>query len=224
MKLPVLRKGFLLCVIAGLLGLGPALPADADERLSEPQAVIQSISDQMKNILHRDRERLQSDPEYVYRLANEVLVPHIDFARVSALVLGKHWHRASPAQQVEFARQFERLLVRTYATAFSEFDEWEIQHFPLQQHSDERVVQVRTKVLRPGAQPVEVVYQMHHDDRGWKVYNVKIEGVSLVTNYRTRFSQEIRRGGMDGLIQTLKSKNDMRVKTAGLNRETGFSG
>ena len=222
MELPVLRKGILLSVFIALLGLVPVLSV-AGEGLSEPQAVIQDISDQLKVILHRDRERLQNDPEYVYRLTDQVLVPHIDFQRVSALVLGKHWRQADSAQRKEFSEQFKQLLVRTYATAFREFDEWEIQHFPLQQQSGGKVVQVRTKVLRPGAQPVEVIYRMHHDDQGWKVYNVKIEGISLVTNYRTRFNQEIRRGGMKGLIQTLKNKNGMRVKTATLGKEADSS-
>jgi phospholipid transport system substrate-binding protein len=218
MELPNLRKGVLLSVIVGLLGLVPVLSAEAGEGLSEPQVVIQDISDQLKSLLHRDRERLRNDPEYAYRLANEVLAPHIDFGRVSALVLGKHWQRANAAQRAEFTEQFKRLLVRTYATAFSEFKDWEIQHFPLQLRDGEEMAQVRIKVLRSGAQPVEVLYRMHHDDQGWKVFNVKIEGVSLVTNYRTNFNQEIRRGGIDGLIQTLKSKNEMRVKTAGLSK------
>lgn len=217
MELPILRKRVLLSVFVGLLGLVPVLSSEAGEGLSEPQAVIQDISDQLKTILQQDRERLRDDPEYAYRLANKVLAPHIDFGRVSALVLGKHWRQANSAQRAQFAEQFKRLLVRTYTAAFSEFNDWEIQHFPMQGRSDEKVVQVRTKVLRSGAQPVEVLYRMHHDDQGWKVFNVKIEGVSLVTNYRNHFNQEIRRGGMDGLIQTLKNKNEMRVKTAGLS-------
>jgi phospholipid transport system substrate-binding protein len=196
---------FFLC--AGTVAVSPLHAGD----LSEPQQVIQQISDQLMTVLERDREQMKSDPTHVYRLANEILVPRVDFSRVSGLALGKHWRRASDEQKAQFSEEFRRLLVRTYATAFHEFDTWEIKHIPVRMKSGDSNVTVRTKVIRPGASPVSVVYRMRQGQDSWKAYDVTIEGVSLVTNYRNSFSKEIRLRGMDGLISRLVNMNEQRM-------------
>jgi phospholipid transport system substrate-binding protein len=219
----ILSKVFLSALFlnfAVLISVG-----EAAEGLDEPQIVIQKISDQLQAVLKKDRQRLREDPAYVYRLADEILVPHIDFGRVSSLALGKHWRRAQPAQKKEFVAQFKLLLIHTYATAFTEIKEWELRHLPVKRGKREGDVFVRTKVLRPGAQPVSVDYRMYRSrSGGWKVYNVKIENVSLITTYRTKFQQEIRRGGLDGLIKLLKSKNGKRVKTLASEEDAANAG
>ncbi len=226
MSAQVNSRVFLFTALCGWFGLVLTAPeAVGAEQLEEPQAIIQDISDQLQDILKRDRERLQNDPGYVYQLADELLVPYIDFGRVSSLALGKHWRRAQPAQKKEFVEQFKLLLVRTYATAFREIKEWEIRHLPVKPGSRDGEVFVRTQILRPGAQPVSVDYRMYRSKSGgWKVYNVKIENVSLVTTYRTKFQQEIRIHGMDGLIETLKTKNSKRVETAVLDEDPASAG
>ncbi len=193
--------------------LVPLAVVSQEQQLQPPQLVIQDISDQLAAILKRDREKLQSDPAYVYRLANEVLVPHVDFARVSSLVLGKYWRRAKPAQREAFTREFRRLLVRTYSTAFREFDNWQIRHMPLTLKPGEDDVSVRTQVLRGDGRPVDVVYRMHRKDGDWMAYDVKIEGISLVTNYRSSFNKEVRRGGLDRLIRRISELNESRLQT-----------
>lgn len=209
-----MKAGISRILIWGLLLLVPLAVLAEGEQLQPPQMVIQAISDQLAGVLKRDREKLQTDPAYVYRLANEVLVPHVDFARVSSLVLGKYWRRANPAQREAFAREFRRLLVRTYSTAFKEFDGWQIRHVPLKLAPGENDVAVRTQVLRDGAQPVEVVYRMHQKDGNWMAYDVTIEGISLVTNYRSSFNKEMRRGGLDGLIKRISDLNASRLEQA----------
>lgn len=181
----------------------------------EPEGIIQSLSDQLHEILLKDRERLKNDQAYVYQLADEVVAPHVDFDRVSSLALGKHWRRATPEQKAEFIHQFQRMLVRTYATAFHEFGEWSIRFLPRREGATDDKIMVRTEVLRPGAPPASVEYRMRYKDGAWKAYDVVIEGVSLVTNYRSSFSQEIRRGGMDALIKRLTNMNDKRLAEAG---------
>jgi phospholipid transport system substrate-binding protein len=219
----ILSRAFLFLLFFGLAVSAPE--GAAAESLEEPQKVIQKISDELQAILKKDRKRLKNDPAYVYRLADEILVPHIDFGRVSSLALGKHWRRARPAQKKEFVKQFKLLLIRTYATAFTEIKEWEIRHMPVKRGKRKGDVFVRTKVLRPGAQPVSVDYRMYLSKSGrWKVYNVKIENISLITTYRTKFQQEIRRGGMDGLIRLLKSKNNKRVKKLAADEEAANAG
>ncbi len=210
-------------ILLGLALLAPQ-PAVAEE-LAEPQVVIQGISDKMQAILKRNAAKVDGESDYVFSLANDVIVPHIDFGRVSALVLGKYWRRANSEQKKQFAGEFKRLLVRTYATAFREFKEWEIEHLPVKEGKRKGTVYVRTKVKRPGASPVLVQYEMYkHKKWGWKAYDVKIEGISLVTNYRTRFKAQIRRDGLDGLIHSLKAKNDSRVKTALMDQIKGKTG
>lgn len=190
------------------------------QELAGPQQVIQRISDQLQQILMNNQQQLQDDPAFVYQLANEVLVPHVDFGHVSSLVLGKHWRRATDEQKQAFSQQFQRLLVRTYSTAFKEFQGWEISYTPLRMNEGDRDVAVHTQVKRTGAAPVAVVYRMHIQDGDWKAYDVKIEGISLVTNYRSSFAKEVRRSGMRGLIERITELNDSRVKRVAENGST----
>lgn len=201
-----------LLLVLLLLPLGAAA-----EQLAGPQQVIQRISDQLQGILAENQERMATDPAFVYQLANDVLIPHVDFARVSSLVLGKNWRLASEQQRAEFSHQFQRLLVRTYSTAFKEFQGWEISYMPLRMNEGDRDVAVHTQVKRDGAPPVEVVYRMHIKDGDWKAYDVKIEGISLVTNYRSSFAKEVRRSGMQGLIQRITELNDRRTRQVAAN-------
>ena len=205
-----LFTGIFLTLILMAAAVVP-MTAVSDE-LTEPQQVIQGISDELYVVLNRDRDRVMNEPGYVYHLANDILVPRVDFSRVSSLVLGKHWRRASTEQKENFSHQFQRLLVRTYATAFREFDDWKIEHLPLRAKEGSKSVAVRTRVHRPGADAVDVVYRMYRSDEGWKAFDVKIEGISLVTNYRSSFAKEMRKGGMDGLIQRIGELNDSRGK------------
>jgi phospholipid transport system substrate-binding protein len=208
-----LASGFLLILLLG------SIPVAAEEQeLAEPQKVIEEISLQLADILEHERETLKNDPGYVYRLANKVLVPNVDFQRVSRLVLGKHFRSASSAQQQAFKQQFQRLLVRTYSTAFIQLDgDWEIRYLPLRTNKKGDVL-VRTKVLYAGGAPLNIIYRMHLKDGSWKVYDVKIEGVSLVTNYRSSFANELRRTGIDGLIKKMSELNDRREKKKQLAR------
>lgn len=198
-----------------LLAFSPILAVAETEVQGEPEQIIQSLSDRLRDVLEQDRERIKTDRAYVYQLADEIVAPHVDFDRVSSLALGKHWRRATPEQKAEFVHQFQRMLVRTYATAFHEFGEWSIRFLPQREGKSASKIMVRSEVLRPGAPPASVNYRMHHKDGAWKAYDVVIEGVSLVTNYRNSFSREVRRGGMDALIERITSMNDKRVAQAG---------
>jgi len=209
------RHLLLLLLMFMVMPLGAAA-----DTLAGPQQVIQRISDQLKGILVEHRERMDQDPAFVYQLANDVLIPHVDFSRVSSLVLGKYWRRASEQQRAEFSHQFQRLLVRTYSTAFKEFQGWEISYTPLRMNAGDQDVAVHTQVTREGAPPVDVVYRMHVKDGDWKAYDVQIEGISLVTNYRSSFAKEVRRSGMQGLIQRITELNDRRTKQVASNTST----
>ncbi|MCB1760480.1 MAG: ABC transporter substrate-binding protein [Gammaproteobacteria bacterium] len=188
-----------------LAGFSAALAAEEG-----PEQVIAHISDRLLQVVTQEGERLQSDPGLVYQLADDILVPHVDFSRVSSLVLGKHWQRATPHQQQAFSHQFKRLLVRTYSSAFNEFKHWEIRFLPSRQGATDDDVSVRTQLLLPRLDPVEVLYRMHRKEGRWLAYDVKIDGISLVTNYRSSFNRELRHVGMDGLIKKIEALNDKR--------------
>lgn len=194
--------------VALLLLLAGLSVAGATEQ--GPEQVIAHISDRLLQVVTQEGERLQSDPGFVYQLADEILVPHVDFSKVSSLVLGKHWQRASPQQQRAFSHQFKRLLVRTYSTAFHEFKHWEIRFLPSRQGATADNVSVRTQLVLSRLDPVEVLYQMHRKEGQWMAYDVKIDGISLVTNYRSSFNRELRRVGMDGLIRKIEALNEKR--------------
>ncbi len=176
--------------------------------LAPPQQVIQTISDNLEQSLKSDRERLASDPQYVYQLTNEILMPHVDFNRVCRLVLGKHWRKATKEQREAFSLQFKQLLVRTYATAVHRLDSWVINYKPLKMDPKSLKVTVQTEVSRDGGPGASVVYRMARGASGWQVYDVTVEGISLITTYRSSFSRLVRKQGMEGLIERIAKLND----------------
>jgi phospholipid transport system substrate-binding protein len=186
--------------------------AATSEKLAEPKQVIQEISKQLLDILQKEPARLKRDPAYIYQLVSEVLVPHVDFARVSSLVLGKRWRQATPEQKNEFSHQFQRLLVRTYFMAIREFGDWEIRYKSVRKNKTGDKVQILTQILRSGGEPVDVTYRMQLKSGSWMVYDIKIEGISLVTNYRSSFAKQLRQTGLDGLINRITAMNDKREK------------
>jgi len=199
--------------VVGLLLVFCISVASAKE-FPPPEQAIQDVSESLKALLKDNRTRIKTDAAYVYQLADEVVAPHVDFNRLSGLALGKHWRRASPEQKKEFMHQFQRLLVRTYATAFREFGDWSIHFLARHDVAATENVMVRSEVRRSGAPPVSVNYRMHQKDGVWLAYDVVIEGISLVTNYRSTFAKEIRRNGMKGLIRRVTKLNNRRIAAA----------
>lgn len=178
--------------------------------LKLPQQAIEEASSQLK-------ERLQSqsftkDFSQIAKFVESVIYPHVDFNRISALVLGKYWKTASHDEKVRFKREFQRLLIRTYSRAFVEFNDWSVRYLPLNMKPDTRKVLVKTEILQPGIQPIGVDYRMLLSRGEWKVYDILIEGVSLVTNYRTTFSNEVKnRGSLAAVIDDLTNRNNQAL-------------
>ena len=191
--------------------------ANAD--LTVPQQVIEDTSNEIKLVLHRDRDLLVSDPSYVYKMVDEILVPRFDLNRISGLVLGRFWKRTTAEQKVDFQNEFKKMLVRTYATAFNELDDWQTQYLQSRPGKNENFVTVRTQITRNGAPPLAVDYRMNYKDDVWKVYDVKIEGMSLVTNYRSSFSRLMRTSGMNGLISYLSKNNNQKAEAKNENED-----
>jgi phospholipid transport system substrate-binding protein len=175
--------------------------------LLPPQQAIQDASDKLKQRLQDNS--FKSDFAKITEFVNEVIYPHTDFDKISALVLGKIWKTATPEERERFKREFQTLLVRTYSRAFVEFKEWSVRFLPMDMEPGANKVIVKTEVLQPGIQPVGVNYRMFLSETGqWKAYDIMIEGVSLVTNYRTTFTNEVQqKGSLGAVIESLAKRN-----------------
>ena len=190
--------------------LGGLSIATADEALSPAQQVIQKTSDQLQVSLQKPEYK--ADFRKATTLVDQIINPNVDFDRVSILVLGKHWRSATPEQRDRFKQEFRMLLVRTYTTAFTEYSDWKIRYLPMEQESSGKKVMVKTEILQSGGQPVAVNYRMVDEGTGWKVYDILIEGISLLQNYRTSFNAEIEEGSLDQLIAHLAERNAGAMK------------
>jgi phospholipid transport system substrate-binding protein len=135
------------------------------------------------------------------------LLPHIDTRRVTQTALGQHWRRATPEQQDRLEREFTALVVRTYSGALANYRDQAIEVLPLRASAGDTEVTVRSRIRQPGAEAISIEYDLAKTESGWKVYDVRVAGVSLVATYRTTFSEEVRNRGIDGLISTLAAKN-----------------
>ncbi|GAB6041754.1 ABC transporter substrate-binding protein [Endothiovibrio diazotrophicus] len=169
--------------------------------------MVRSTSEQMLTTLRAEKETIQDKPERIYGLVEKIVLPHFDFKRMAQWVLGKHWRRADERQRERFTNEFRTLLVRTYATALNEYADTTISYLPLRAAGEADDVTVRTEAEVAGGLPVPVDYKLHLEGGEWKVYDVAIDGLSLVTNYRSSFASEIRESSVDGLITKLSERN-----------------
>lgn len=169
--------------------------------------LVKQTADEVLAVVKSDKDIQAGNQQKIFALAEEKIMPNFDFDRVSRMVLGKNWKAATPEQQASFQKEFRSLLLRTYATALGKYRDQVIEYKPLRAEPGAKNVSVKTQILQPGGQPIAVDYSLVKVENGWKVYDIVIEGVSLVTNYRSQFSNEIRQNGIDSLNKKLADKN-----------------
>ncbi len=175
--------------------------------IEAPDALVKRTAEDVLAVVKNDAEIQAGNQEKIFTLAEEKILPNFNFDRVSRLVLGKNWTRATPEQKTAFQGEFRTLLLRTYATALSKYKNQAIEYKPLRMAEGATTANVKTQILQPGGQPIAVDYTLAKETEAWKVYDIVIEGVSLVTNYRGQFAQEVRQNGLDSLIKKLADKN-----------------
>lgn len=175
--------------------------------IEAPDALVKRTAEDVLAIVKTDSDIQAGNHAKIFALAEEKILPNFNFVRVSRLVLGKNWTRATPEQRTAFQNEFRTLLLRTYATALSKYRDQTIEFLPLRMVDDAKTASVKTKIIQSGGQPIAVDYSLAREEDAWKVYDIVIEGVSLVTNYRGQFSQEVRKNGLDSLISKLSNKN-----------------
>jgi len=175
--------------------------------IEAPDVLVKRTAEDVLTVVKTDKDIQAGDQDKIFALAEEKILPNFNFDRVSRLVLGKNWTKATPEQKTAFQTEFRTLLIRTYATALSKYKNQVIEYKPLRMADGANSASVKTQIVQPGGQPIEVDYTLARETDAWKVYDIVIEGVSLVTNYRGQFAQEVRQNGLDSLIKKLADKN-----------------
>jgi phospholipid transport system substrate-binding protein len=181
-----------------------AVPALAQEA---PDALVKRVAQEALSILKTDTRVQAGDQAHIRDLIEAKIAPYFDMDRMTALAAGRAYRQATPEQKKRLADEFKSLLIRTYSNALNQYRDQTLEYEPLRADPNASEVTVRTQVLRPGQTPVSIDYSMEKTPSGWKAYDVIVGGVSLVTNYRDEFTQQVREGGIDGLIKALAAKN-----------------
>jgi phospholipid transport system substrate-binding protein len=191
----------LFALIAALLVAGTALAQEA------PDQLVRMVTLEVVGLITKDKEIQAGNTRKVIELVDAKVLPHFNFASMTALAVGQNWGKATPEQKKRLSEEFRTLLVRTYASALAAFSDQKFDFRPLRSKPTDTDVTVQVRIVQQGAQAVSLDYGMEKTASGWKVYDVMVGGISLVANYRSEFNNQIRDSGIDGLINNLQAKN-----------------
>lgn len=187
------------------LALGLAAAAPAQEL--GPEELVRRVTQEVLDAIKSDTVLAAGDRQKMLALAEEKVLPHVDFAEAARLAIGRSWNAATPEQRARITREFRGMLVRTYASAIDAYRGQTLTVLPVRMKPGDTDVTVRNRYVRPGAPAVMIEYQMYKTPQGWKIYDIVAEGVSLVLTYRSEFDAVVRADGIDGLIKRLAEKN-----------------
>ena len=177
-----------------------------------PDRLVDKTVKEVIEIIQKDEALKNGDRDKMHDLIETKILPHFNFSRMTQLAMGQHWSKAAPEQQYKLVNEFRTLLVRTYSNALTSYNKETINVNPIKQLGDQVETTVRTVVIQGnGKEPVPIDYSMEKKPDGWKVYDVTVAGVSLVTNYRGTFNSQVRKGGVEGLLKALEDKNKSLV-------------
>ena len=179
----------------------------AQAQMTPPDQLVRQVMLDIQRIIIEDKDLQGGDRAKTIRVIEEKALPYFNHVGMTALAVGANWRKATPEQKKRLAEEFRTLLVRTYASSLSAFGDQKFDFRPLRAKPEDTDVTVQVRVLQPGSQPVIVEYDMEKTPTGWKCYDVRVAGISLVVNYRTEFGNVVRDKGIDGLIGTLAAKN-----------------
>jgi phospholipid transport system substrate-binding protein len=181
-----------------------SLPAHA---ATGPEQLIRETSNRVIAEIKANIGSYKSDPNGIYRLVDDVVLPHFDFTAMTDLALGNYKDEVSVEQKPTIVSEFRQLLVRTYSSALLEYTDQELIYLPMEGNEADGEVIVRTEIEQAGGFPIPINYRLRLGDDGWKVFDISVDEVSLVTNYRSSFARAIKKQGVDGLIKTLQERN-----------------
>lgn len=190
------------------------MPGTAPAQGAAPDALVKGVTEEVLTILREDKGIQSGDRQRAIALIENKVAPHFDFTRMTSLAVGKAWQQADGKQREALTGEFRTLLVRTYATALTAYRNQTVNFKPADRASGTDEVTVRSQINKPGSQPIPLDYSLSRGENGWKVFDVSIANVSLVTNYRSTFASAMEQGGLDGLLKTLQEKNRRLETTA----------
>lgn len=192
--------------LVGLMaGLALAAGVSADELA--PDVLVKSVTDDVLTIVRSDKDIQSGDHRKAIALVDAKVLPHFNFAHMTQLAMARDWRQATLEQQKTLTDEFRTLLVRTYSKALTEYKNQTIDYRPFKMQPADTDVKVRTDIKQPGGKPIQLDYYLEKQPQGWKVYDIEVGGISLITNYREFFASEARKGGIDGVIKSLQAKN-----------------
>jgi phospholipid transport system substrate-binding protein len=182
-----------------------AFPAAAQD--IGPEELVKKITQDVLEAVKGDKQLAAGDRSRAIKLAEEKILPHVDFEEATRLAVGRGWAQANPEQKKKLVQEFRNMLVRTYSNAIGAYENQTMKVMPVRMKPGDTEVTVHNQFIRPGGKPVPIDYSMRKTDKGWKVYDIVVEGVSLVLTYRSEFDQVVKQEGIDGLIRRLSQKN-----------------
>ena len=196
---PILK--ILLCIMLTTFFAAPVMAIQA------PEDLVAKTTDEITSALRAEQDKIKASPKRLYEIVNEVVLPHFDFERMSRWALGKYWRKATEGERTQFIQEFRALLVRTYAKALNDNYDQQIDMLPVRMRKGGKEATVRTEVQQSAGFPIPIDYKMYIKGDAWKIYDVSVDAISLVANYRTSFSKEIRKSGIPKLIARLADRN-----------------
>jgi len=193
-----------LLLAAAVVMLGFTGVASAQEA---PDALVKRVSNSVLDAAKADKDVQGGNLKRITALVEEKIIPYVDFERMTALAVGRHWREASDTQKQQLQTEFRSLLISTYAGALSQVRDQKIEFSPLRASPTDTDVEVRSQVIQSRGDPIQMSYRMEKLPDGWKIYDINVLGAWLIETYKGTFSSEIDKGGIDGLIATLQAKN-----------------
>ena len=172
-----------------------------------PEQLIKGTADKVLFEIKANTATYKAQPELLNKLVNELVLPNFDFSAMTDLALGRYKEKVNADQKPAIVNEFRLLLVRTYGSALLEYNDQELTYLPMEGAEADGKVTVRTEIEQSGGFPIPINYRLKLGDNGWKVYDISVDGVSLVTNYRSSFKRAIKKSGVEGLIEKLKARN-----------------
>lgn len=188
--------------------LGLMLVATAAFASVGPEQLVKQTSDRVIAEIKANGDSYRSNPDSLYQLVNEIVLPNFDFETMTDLALGRHKTKVSAEQKPLIVEEFRTILVRTYSSALLEYTDQELVYLPMEGKESDGEVVVRTEIEQAGGFPIPINYSLRNSADGWKVFDISVDEVSLVTNFRSSFSRAIKKDGVEGLIKALQDRNE----------------
>lgn len=201
-----LQHAYLLSLMALCASFGLVMQSANAAPQTPPDVMIKTVTNDVLTYLENNKAQINDNPQEVIRVVNDAVLPHFDFTYMSQLVLGKHWRRASDAQKARFTEAFRGLLVTTYSNSLTEYSGQSVDYLPFRAAPDAEQVTVKVEVIPAAGLPVPIDYQLHVVENTWKVYDVNIDGLSIVSNYRSSVGQQVESKGLDKVIADMEAK------------------